>query len=42
VVWWEVEVAWRRGKGDGGGDDDEAESKPVLSFTEALHAFESI
>jgi hypothetical protein len=25
-----------------GGDDDEAESEPVPSFTEALHAFESV
>jgi hypothetical protein len=28
-------------QGDGG-DADETESKPVSSFTEALHAFESI
>jgi hypothetical protein len=25
-----------------GGDDDEAKSKPVLSFMEALHAFETM
>jgi hypothetical protein len=29
------------GQGDGGGDD-EAESEPVPSFTEALRAFESV
>jgi hypothetical protein len=29
------------GQGDGGDDDDEAESDPVPSFTEALRAFES-
>jgi hypothetical protein len=30
------------GQGDGGADDDEAESEPVLSFTQALHASESM
>jgi hypothetical protein len=30
------------GQGDSGGDEDEAESKPVPSFTEALHVFESM
>jgi hypothetical protein len=31
------------GQGDGGGgNDDEAKSKPMLSFTEVLHAFESM
>jgi hypothetical protein len=30
------------GLGNGVDDDDEAESKPVPSFTEALHAFESV
>jgi hypothetical protein len=30
------------GQCDGGVDDNEAKSEPVLSFTEALHAFESI
>jgi hypothetical protein len=29
------------GQGDGGDDDDEAESDPVPSFTEALRASES-
>jgi hypothetical protein len=30
------------GQGDGGDDDDEAESKPVPSFMEAFYAFESM
>jgi hypothetical protein len=30
------------GQGDGGGDDDEVESKPVLSFMEGLLEFESL
>jgi hypothetical protein len=29
-------------QGDDGGDENEAESEPVPSFTEALRAFESV
>jgi hypothetical protein len=32
----------KKGQGDGGGDDDADESEPVLSFTEAIRAFESM
>jgi hypothetical protein len=35
-----VDIAWRRRQGDGGHDDNEAESEPVPSFTKALCVFE--
>ena len=36
------EVAWRRKRWWWGDADDEAKSKPVSSFTEALNAFETM